>query len=303
MIESIGNVKLNYDFYLGQDSYSDGVIEDELLDYVKKYDNIYDILKIDDRWPILYHLSPVRQNIIEWYPFKATDSILEIGSGCGAITGALCRNAKNVVCNDLSKKRSEINAYRNKSYNNLEIVVGNFNDIKLNKKFNYVTLIGVLEYANYYTNSETPFITFLQNVSKYLEPKGKLLIAIENKFGLKYWNGANEDHTGVIFDGIEGYKNTNSKVRTFSKKELSQMMAKAGFNNINFYYPFPDYKFPNQIFSDDYLPQVDDLVSSLKSYDSSRIFMFDENVVYKEIIMEDKFDFYSNSFFIEAWAE
>ena len=35
MEEYIGKVKLNYDFYSGDDSYSDGSIEDTLLDIVK----------------------------------------------------------------------------------------------------------------------------------------------------------------------------------------------------------------------------------------------------------------------------
>ena len=50
------------------------------------------ILAEDDRWPGLYHFSPVRQNILGWYPFKKDASVLEIGAGCGAISGVLCRN-------------------------------------------------------------------------------------------------------------------------------------------------------------------------------------------------------------------
>ena len=185
MKEKIGNVVLNYQFYKGNDEYSDGDIEDVLLDLVENQDDIIEILKNDDRWPILYHLSPVRQNILEWYPFKKDANILEVGSGCGAITGVLCRKAKTVTCNDLSKRRSLINANRNKEFDNLEIMVGNFNDIVFEQKFDYITLIGVLEYANYYTEGENPFEVFLQKIKKLLNPGGKILIAIENKFGLK----------------------------------------------------------------------------------------------------------------------
>ena len=57
------------------------------------------------------------------------DKVLEVGSGCGAITGALARKAGSVTCVDLSKKRSMINAYRHSDYDNITIHVGNFPDI------------------------------------------------------------------------------------------------------------------------------------------------------------------------------
>jgi hypothetical protein len=37
-------------------------------------------------WPSEYHLSPVRHNLLRPFSFRATDRILELGSGCGAIT-------------------------------------------------------------------------------------------------------------------------------------------------------------------------------------------------------------------------
>ena len=116
---------------------------------------------------------------------------------------------------DLSKRRSLINANRNKEYDNLTIMVGNFNDVVLKEKYDYITLIGVLEYQNNFTNSDNPFVDFLNTIRNLLKPDGKLLIAIENKYGLKYWCGAPEDHSGIPFDGINYYKCSNI-ARTFS---------------------------------------------------------------------------------------
>lgn len=301
-MEYIGKVKLNYKFYNGIDSYSDGDIEDDLLQYVKESQDVMDIISKDKRWPVLYHLSPIRQNIIDWYMIDKESDVLEVGSGCGAVTGALCKKAKSVTCIELSKRRSLVNAYRNHRYDNLEIMVGNFNDVKngLGKKFDYITLIGVLEYAKYYTAAENPFVVFLENIKSLLKPNGKLLIAIENKYGLKYWAGAREDHTGKFFDGLEGYGATKSEARTFSKQELSEMLKKAGYVSHEFYYPFPDYKFPQQIFSDDWLPKEGDLVCSRETYDSSRLLLFDETAVYNQLIQDGMFDIFANSFFVEC---
>ena len=299
-IQRVGNVVINYSFYTGTDEYSDGDIEDDILKMVQNEEDVIKILRADNRCPVLYHLSPVRQNILKWYPFEKQASVLEIGSGCGAVTGAICQNCNRVVCVDLSNRRSLINANRNKRYDNLEIIVGNFNDIVLKEKFDYITLIGVLEYAAYYTENQNPFVAFLSNVGKYLKPGGKLLIAIENKYGLKYWAGACEDHIGEAFEGLEGYVNTDSKVRTFGKKKLMNILQEAGYLKYEFYYPFPDYKFPVQIFSDEHLPTFEDLDVSREVYDNSRYEFFDEKLVYAGILEEGRFDFFSNSFFVEA---
>lgn len=300
MTETIGKVTLDYTFYQGTDQYSDGDIEDDLLRLITEEPDVEKIIENDNRWPVLYHFSPIRQNILEWYPFSENASVLEIGAGCGAISGVLCRNAAKVTSVDLSKRRSLINAHRNHECDNLTIMVGNFNDVVLEEKYDYITLIGVLEYAGYYTDAEEPFSAFLKKIKSYLKEDGKLLIAIENKYGLKYFAGAREDHTGGFFDGLEGYIGTESKVRTFSKEGLLSVIKEAGYTKAQMYYPFPDYKFPTQIFSDECLPKEDDLVGGDFSYDNTRMQLMNENRVYAELLKEGKFDFFSNSFFVEV---
>lgn len=55
------------------------------------------VIVVKKSWPILYHFSALRENIISWFPLKKTDRVLEIGGGPGAITGALCRSAAEVT--------------------------------------------------------------------------------------------------------------------------------------------------------------------------------------------------------------
>lgn len=288
---------LNLDFYSGQDLYSDGQIEDELLEILTNNDDLSSVLKKDDRWPILYHLSDIRHNLLDWYPFGKDSSVLEIGAGCGAITGVLCKNAGQVTCVELSKRRSMINAERNKKYDNFEIMVGNFEDIKIDKKFDYVTLIGVLEYSPSYIKSGDSFDSMLEKIKGFLKPNGKVIIAIENKFGLKYFAGASEDHTGKMFDGINNYDGINS-VKTFTKKELTKVLTKNGFDNLEYYYPMPDYKLPEVIYSDEYLPKAGDLRNMVKVYDRDRFELFNEDVVYDQLCDDELIDYFANSFLV-----
>lgn len=296
-------MKFNLDFYKGEDLYSDGSIEDEIINYTEKYteDNFNEIFKNDLRWPVFYHLTNLRKNIINWYPMKKDSTVLEIGAGMGAITSTLCDKAKKVVCVELSKKRATAIANRNKNRENLEIVVGNLNDVKFTEKFDYITLIGVLEYAQLFTNTENAYFDFLTNIKKLLKKDGKIIIGIENKFGMKYFAGAPEDHTNVKYDGIVGYANKNV-VNTFGKKELKDLLNSVGLKYSNFYYPLPDYKLPNTIFSDQYLPNLDTINNYKTYYYEGAEINFDEKKAYMEAIKNGIFDIFANSFFVEASA-
>ncbi len=296
--EYLGKVKLDYTFYNKNDVYSDGDIEDYMLEIVRDKERYEKILTNESRWSILYHFSPIRKNIIEWYPFEKGAHILEIGSGCGAVTGAFCKDTY-ITCIELSKKRSLINAYRHQNIDNIEIIVGNFNDIKFNKKFDFITLIGVLEYAKLYTNTNNPYVDFLKNIRTFLKDTGKLILAIENKYGLKYWAGAKEDHTNIAFEGIEGY-NVNNNITTFSKQELINILNEAGFSYERFYYPYPDYKLPHIIYSDKLLPKKGQLTINNFNYDNERLTLFNEQRVYDGLIKNGLFELFSNSFLIIA---
>ncbi len=307
-MQKIGNVNLNYDYYSGMDEYSDGDIEDVMLSMSENMTEkeIRSNLERDRNisWPLFYHFSQDRENILSWYPFDEKKDILEIGSGCGAITGSLCKASKSVTCIELSKRRSLINANRHREFSNLEIIVGNFYDIasKLNTKYDYITLIGVFEYSKLYIPTDNPYVDFLNMLKNLLKPGGKIFIAIENRFGLKYFAGCREDHSGVLFDGLEGYCSSNV-AKTFSKSEWENLLKNNGFNDYYFYYPYPDYKLPLAIYSQDYLPSGTDLVHNHLNFDRDRYSLFDEDSVWKSMDGTKDFEFFSNSFLIEITGE
>lgn len=306
MKENIGNVVIDYKFYPGQDLYSDGKVEEELLEISKNYkeSELNQVIAERNSWPVLYHFSHVRENIVNWLPIKADETVLEIGSGCGAITGALAKKAKKVTCIELSKQRSMINAYRHQDDMNIEILLGNFQDVvnDLNETFDYITLIGVFEYSEGYIQTDNPYVDMLKRISPLLKPEGKLVIAIENRLGLKYWAGCTEDHVGRYFEGIEGYPGTKG-VRTFSKKELDDIFKEAGDYFYQMYYPYPDYKFPTSIYSDKRLPAVGELRENNYNFDRERLRLFDETRVYDSLITNDLYKEFSNSFLIIATKE
>ena len=156
----IGKVVMDLSYYDGKDLYSDGDVEDEILEVVKNNppEKFEEIVHERPSWPFIYHLSGIRENVVEWIPMTKDMSVLEVGSGCGAITGLLADKCGHVTSIELSKKRSMINAYRNQDRDNINILVGNYRTVEghLEEKYDVITLIGVLEYAGYYIDSDNP---------------------------------------------------------------------------------------------------------------------------------------------------
>ena len=287
----------NLNFYQGENEYSDGEIEQELLQIVKSTDDYEEAIKNDYRWPILYHLSPLRENIVNWYPFNKEGSILEIGAGCGAITGALCRAVKTVTSVELTKIRSEINYERNKKYKNWTLITGNFHNIEFNQKFDYIILNGVFEYAASFTHTQNPYVDFLKEIKGLLSSNGRILIAIENRLGLKYFNGAREDHTGDLFSGLDNYQDYKF-VKTFSKNKIIKIIEEVGFKYHKFYYPVFDYKFPEVIYSEKTFSLMG-YNSPQRNLDQDRLSFFNEKEMMRSLVDEGIYDRFSNSFFIE----
>ena len=109
--------KEQYD--VGKETYSDGDVEDFIYQCVENKIEIDQLPIQDISYPIIYHLSEVRENILNWYPFRAEARVLEVGAGCGAITGMLCERVKEVVAVDISPRRAKINYLRHQQYDNL----------------------------------------------------------------------------------------------------------------------------------------------------------------------------------------
>ncbi|MDG4596949.1 MAG: glycosyltransferase [Candidatus Contendobacter sp.] len=235
-------------------SYSDGdEVEQRIAGLIKQANNIT-VLSTELRqycidWPSLYHLTSARANILRPFEADLRGDILEIGAGCGAITRYLGECGGNVLALEGSPRRAAIAKSRTRDLPNVAVVVDDFNQFQCAQKFDVITLIGVLEYANLFSNHDDPALSMLQRAQSLLKPSGKLIIAIENQLGLKYFAGAPEDHLGKSMYGIEA-RYRNGQPQTFGKVVLKRMLKDAGFESVEFLAPFPDYKLPVSILTE-----------------------------------------------------
>ncbi|MBQ6449889.1 glycosyltransferase [bacterium] len=288
-----------------QTVYNDGKVEKQILDCLFRGDAP---ATIEDNTGVVFHnFTNARENLLNWYPFNKNAEILEVGAGMGGLTGLLCDRVAHVTALENAPQRADIIRMRYAEKKNLTVITGNLADIDKNSKFDYILVVGVLEYVDIGKSSgRQAHLDFLSQVKLMLKPGGILLLAIENRFGLKYWCGAAEDHIGKPFVGIEGYKDSYTTryqsrgVTTFDKQSLADLCKEVGLVYQRWYYPLADYKFPTAIFSDDKLPSLSDIARIKFTYPQESTLIADERELYREIISNDVFPFFANSFLLET---
>src|ERR1019366_3672071 len=294
----------------GEFSYSDGVeVEERLLSVVSNAKDrstfSQELAESICDWPGEYHFSRFRHCLVRPLDLHAGDKVLELGCGCGAITRFLGEIGANVVAVEGSLARARVAAERCRELSNVRVVVDDLLSFETDERFDCILLIGVLEYAALFSGREKPFEHYLQAVSRFLAPGGRVVIAIENKVGLKYFNGCGEDHVGIPFFGVQDLYGART-ARTFGRRELTALLSASGLSQVRFYYPFPDYKLPSVVLSENALtdPGFDavDLLARChaRDYTGSPYRGFDEALAFSVLHTNGLLADLSNSFLIVA---
>ncbi|MET0244490.1 MAG: glycosyltransferase, partial [Flavitalea sp.] len=259
-------------------------------------------------WPTKYHLSPQRPDLLRPFEEAFRDrSILEIGCGCGAITRFLGEAGANVTALEGSFRRAKITAARCRDLSNVEVVCDNFQDFVSDKKYDFVVLVGVLEYSSVFVNSESPAHDVLLKSASYMSGDGKIIVAIENKLGMKYWAGAPEDHVGEAFFGIENRYHSKT-ARTYGRKELASLLSEAGFGEQEFLFSLPDYKLPSIILREAALepggPDLKNLIVPATDHPQFKSYYptFSPERTWQEVIDNGLTAEFANSFLVVASA-
>jgi 2-polyprenyl-3-methyl-5-hydroxy-6-metoxy-1,4-benzoquinol methylase len=201
-------------------------------------------------WPSLYHLSSTRANVLRPFEPILNGDVLEIGAGCGAISRYLGERGLNVLALEGSPRRAAIARSRTRDLERVTVLAEKFDQFQCAHQFDVITLIGVLEYASLFTAGDNPHLAMLDRVRSLLKPDGKLIVAIENQLGLKYFAGAPEDHHSLPMYGVEGRYRGN-EAETFGHQVLLGLLAGAGLPHCETLAPFPDYKMPISVITEE----------------------------------------------------
>ncbi len=286
----------------GKQVYSDGQeIEKSLLNIAENYpeDASQDYISSNSEYTINNTFSAVRQNLLNWYPFKKDADIIEVGAGAGALTGMLCNKARQVTAIEMSQARADIIRARYPHRENLQVISADITNWDTEQRFDYVVFVGVLEYAGAFSDVLNPYERFLDSCRRLLKKDGIVLFAIENRFGLKYWLGGAEDHLQKPFVGIDGYKGIRN-AKTFSRHDLEAMLDNVGLLEHRIYSVYPDYKFPEIICTDEFKPSYMNLKKVHFTFGKNSMLTANETDLYKYLIENNVWEFFANSFLVEA---
>lgn len=248
----------------------------------------YDDLIQDKGWEFFYHLSLLRTAVLNWYDFSKDGNVLEVGSGCGAVTGLLCDKFQRVDAVEKSPVCTEILKSRFSHRKNLNIFTERIENFVSEVKYDYIVAVDFVE------DFEGDLETLIIRLRELLTKEGVLLISSRNKYGLKYLCGALDENIKVPFDTINGY------TKYYSKTDMEKYLSHSNFSKIKFYYPLPDHIFSQAVYTDGYLP-VGSIRDRVVSYypNHSTLIMLEDNL-YDEIVNTGTLPFFSNSYLAEC---
>lgn len=283
-------------------------MDKEILNYIKSEQGrgYESVLEKDSRFEIFEELSDYGQGLFGWYDFSLAGSLLELGAGFGRLTEVFCRRCGQVTAVEENPLRIEGLRLRCGDSDRLTVVQADWREyvLALQENFDYVVLAGGLEEVpdTFAFAGLVGPAAMVKCLLGLLQPGGRLFLAVDNRLGLRYFCGEPERHTGRPFAGINHALVREGK-SLFSRQEIMETVHQAGAKGVKCYYPLPDWRMPQLIYTDEYLPE-DNLNERLLVYHpQNRTLLADEAKLYSQVIKGGVFPFFANSFLLEIARE
>jgi len=203
-------------------------------------------------------------------PLTKDATILDLGSGYGNITIPLARYYRRVVAADaslelleFSKARAIAEGLTSIEYVHIDPLYALDLPFKENS-FDAIILNGVLEWAAHGSDATNPALVqeqLLKRLYALLKDDGVLCIGIENRW-FPGWL-PRDPHSKLKWTSIlprriaDWYARRHGfekgyQTYIYSKPGYRRLLWRAGFKQLKFYYPFPSYRLPLYVYSDDH---------------------------------------------------
>lgn len=219
-------------------------------------------------------LSPLRENLLEWYEFQEDGELLQVGADYGALTGLFRKRVKAVTVWDESEEQRNIVRERFPDTSEgapVSCVGGSLKELlQEGKRYDYVVCAGGFK------EPEDQWAEILRDLTK---PGGTVTAAVCNRFGLKYLAGGKRDEVSL------------------TRSRLSAL-----FPGCTFYYPMPDYRVPSVIYSDRCLPSKGELAGIHTLYDFPEYPSIDVGAEFEAACEDGQFANFADSFLI-VWKK
>lgn len=229
-------------------------------------------------------INGIKCGLLQWYDFEQDAKVLYIGDSKDALAKMLIDKSFAVVCAPVEQS---CNTAWTQEYKG---------------GFDYLIAVEALECTE---NPEQ----VLQNWRSLLKEEGRLLLGMNNRFGIRYFCGDRDPYTGRNFDGIEGYRRAYDKKedvfrgRCYSRNEMEKMLRAAGWNSFQFFSVLPDLQNPGLIYAEDYLPNEDLANRLFPTYNYPDTVFLEEAPLYESLENDGLFHKLANAWLIECGSK
>ncbi|MBF0127098.1 MAG: methyltransferase domain-containing protein, partial [Magnetococcales bacterium] len=205
----------------------------------------YDFYALDQNRGVGTLLSRLNRNTVA----------LDYGAGWGNLTKFMAHFARHVFSMDMTYE--SLHFCQRTGPDNITFLHGGDGALLpfRNNSLDLVVLNGVLEWLPEYLTKGDPRevqLAFLRNIRNILKPDGQLFIGIEHRYGLVYFLGLPDEHTEIKYGTIlprplanfvSRHKfNKPYRTYTYGKRGYRELLEEAGFADIGFDIPDPDYR-------------------------------------------------------------
>ncbi|WP_250465448.1 methyltransferase [Caballeronia sp. GAFFF2] len=189
-----------------------------------------------------YALSPVRANALR--PFEAflQADVLEIGAQYGVASRYLAESGARVIALEPVPMRASAAARRLSDLPFAQVVCESLRGLETEARFDVVTILNAAESADEWSDGGGGMRAMLRKAASLLRPDGLLILACENRFGLRWLASAKEPgRDAQLFTGLaktETYDNAD----IFSKTSVLAALRELDFVKTEVAAAFPDHK-------------------------------------------------------------
>jgi cytidyltransferase-like protein len=261
-------------------------------------------------------IREIQKGLLQWYDFKSDAIVLYIETKTvvlteaveyqedleadvleGTVPGALTENTMTALPEALAEMLTE---------RSLQLVCASLEQVCSEKWqqdhmniFDYIISIEALERHPDPENN-------LHVWRGLLKPDGRLLLGMNNRFGIRYFCGDRDPYTDRNFDGVEGYRRAYSKKEDtfqgcmYNQAEIARMLRSTGWNSFRFFSVFPDLKNPCLIYGEDYLPNEDLANRVFPVYNCPSTVFLEEESLYADLIENGMFHKMANAYLVEC---
>lgn len=198
------------------------------------------------------------------------------------MTQLFCECCGEVIAADGDEDYAKAAFERNKDQGNLKVYAGDVRECLVDRYFDYIIL-----HPAYYGDQLGDFLAYGK---KILKPGGHLLLVVYNKLGVDVLCGKTNG-TEIPYAAFNVPNN-----EYYTREEIERELDEAGYLKYKFFYPLPDAIMPQEIYSDDYIPQGKRADRILNYYPQKSTLLMSPEKLLSDVISNKIFDKCTNSF-------